>query len=869
MSVIDALKNEKVLLPVSSIEGATLTQNGSDLVISFGEGQEEIKVENYFVSAASELPAQLTLNDGTVISLDEIQSLIDAQALGNVAPAAGGPGAGGGTGGGAGFAANEQEGIGEGIGIDGLLEGTGLEFPEPVGGPDALTVEEEEEETVVVSEVPCEKEFETKVDAYRAAFRGQPEYDTPVDFVTYEDGEIVAGDSSSYAYLSEGEQQGNDKMDASTIEDGGETLIGDMYYESDYLSASLDIQTSNSKPGAFNDDITALQGTKVIVGDVYDDATRGYSSQNPTIDNDVHIYGSDTPSFSGNEANSMDDSLVGGANTEIIVGDIFQKTGGYRDGGEVDISASTYIDVESEEANNNRVSMNSDIIDGSASEKSQVLVGDAAIIGDQEGNDMSYGTPDMSLTADLYIYSSDGLTASNNEIRAFDDLIIGGNQSDLIAGDAFVANTGGDGGGDVEMDFTGDAGNNYGYPDRNNAEENNTFSGFNDVIDGRGGSDIISGDVIVTDLGSDYGQGVEVEMDIDAEFNTHDYYYYDNMYGDDFMYGGEADSAKNNTTRAYNDTIRGDDISETGEGYSDLLVGDVIAISEGWVDVSFDATLTDGMYGGYYGSGEMMPNTVDNGNRIEAWNDALIGGAGNDIMIGDALLVSGSGEATITIDVRGTGNTDDKSLFNDYLCAGDGDDILYGDFVGNYRINSGEQDGPYRYMPFNEDPNAIMFADTLHGNDGNDTLTGQLGDDTLTGGAGADTFRYEGSDDWNYDMYPPKFAKIGDGEEGEMVKIQPTVNNESVFISEGHDLITDFNAAEGDVIDLDTLFDNLGIEGNEDRASHVEIEGNVITIENLDNFSITVQGDDLPDSGLEDFTSDQLAQLGIVVSDVS
>ena len=71
------------------------------------------------------------------------------------------------------------------------------------------------------------------------------------------------------------------------------------------------------------------------------------------------------------------------------------------------------------------------------------------------------------------------------------------------------------------------------------------------------------------------------------------------------------------------------------------------------------------------------------------------------------------------------------------------------------------------------------------------------------------------------------------------------------------------------MIELDTLFDNLGIKGDDDRASRVEIEDNVITIENLDNFSITVQGDNLPDSGLDDFTSDQLAQLGIVVSDVS
>ncbi|RWH31997.1 MAG: type I secretion C-terminal target domain-containing protein, partial [Mesorhizobium sp.] len=57
----------------------------------------------------------------------------------------------------------------------------------------------------------------------------------------------------------------------------------------------------------------------------------------------------------------------------------------------------------------------------------------------------------------------------------------------------------------------------------------------------------------------------------------------------------------------------------------------------------------------------------------------------------------------------------------------------------------------------------------LNGGGGNDTLIGGLGQDTLTGGAGADTFKLDHLD----------------------IK----------------DLITDYNGAEGDKIDLTSLFD--------------------------------------------------------------
>ncbi|TIP38335.1 MAG: type I secretion C-terminal target domain-containing protein [Mesorhizobium sp.] len=61
--------------------------------------------------------------------------------------------------------------------------------------------------------------------------------------------------------------------------------------------------------------------------------------------------------------------------------------------------------------------------------------------------------------------------------------------------------------------------------------------------------------------------------------------------------------------------------------------------------------------------------------------------------------------------------------------------------------------------------------DTLNGGGGNDTLIGGLGQDTLTGGAGADTFKLD--------------------------HLELNIK----------DLITDYNGAEGDKIDLTSLFD--------------------------------------------------------------
>jgi len=134
------------------------------------------------------------------------------------------------------------------------------------------------------------------------------------------------------------------------------------------------------------------------------------------------------------------------------------------------------------------------------------------------------------------------------------------------------------------------------------------------------------------------------------------------------------------------------------------------------------------------------------------------------------------------------------------------------------------------------DENEILISgegsDTLFGRDGDDTLIGGEGDDTLVGGGGEDEYFFSNVE------------------------------------TDGHDTILGFNDAD-DTIDLDALFDELEI-APADRAELVEIDDGTITIDHADavDFSITVSGADLGDTGV-DYTSEQLALKGIIVSDES
>jgi hypothetical protein len=86
------------------------------------------------------------------------------------------------------------------------------------------------------------------------------------------------------------------------------------------------------------------------------------------------------------------------------------------------------------------------------------------------------------------------------------------------------------------------------------------------------------------------------------------------------------------------------------------------------------------------------------------------------------------------------------------------------------------------------------------------------------------------------------------------------------------DTITDFDfAIEGDTVDLDKLFDALGVDPA-DRAGDISISAGsdaVLTVTGNAGFSITFSGVDLGgDGNLGQFDAAALALKGIIVSDV-
>jgi Ca2+-binding RTX toxin-like protein len=125
---------QNVLLDIANADLVVFSQDGSNLVVTSIADGASIVLEGFFSQAGTDLPPQLTLSDGSVLTAADVTGLVEEFNPDLVAPAAGGPGAGGGTGGGASFGAYGDDGIGDGIGIAGLLDPTELGF----GGDDVI-----------------------------------------------------------------------------------------------------------------------------------------------------------------------------------------------------------------------------------------------------------------------------------------------------------------------------------------------------------------------------------------------------------------------------------------------------------------------------------------------------------------------------------------------------------------------------------------------------------------------------------------------------------------------------------------------------------------------------------------------------------
>ncbi|MFS2036836.1 calcium-binding protein [Polaromonas sp. CT11-55] len=203
--------------------------------------------------------------------------------------------------------------------------------------------------------------------------------------------------------------------------------------------------------------------------------------------------------------------------------------------------------------------------------------------------------------------------------------------------------------------------------------------------------------------------------------------------------------------------LAGDDIIEGGTG-DDELLGDGVNVLGGYGYTPAESHGSDFLDGGE-GSDRLLGYGKD---------DSLFGGAGNDLLWGDASGSALAGEYHGSDYLDGedgddtlTGNGKDDTLYggdgndtlfgdadesdlaaqyhgDDYLDGEDGNDVLFGD-GGNDTLYGGEGNDELQ-----GDALVAALAGQYHGNDyldgeaGNDLLFGNGGDDTLYGGDGND-----------------------------------------------------------------------------------------------------------------------------------
>ncbi|MES2667665.1 MAG: calcium-binding protein [Pseudomonadota bacterium] len=238
-----------------------------------------------------------------------------------------------------------------------------------------------------------------------------------------------------------------------------------------------------------------------------------------------------------------------------------------------------------------------------------------------------------------------------------------------------------------------------------------------------------------------------------------------------FFTGGAADNYI--VTLGGNDTASGNEGDDTIAGGDDQ---DSISGNNG-LDMLYGEHGNDtlrGQNGNDVLSGGLGNDLLDGG----AQDDVLSGGAGNDSMLGGGQNDTLSGDA---------GNdTVSAASGNDRLDGGIGNDSLLGG-TGIDTQSGGDGD------------------DSIFGQDGNDSLAGDSGNDLLNGGRNEDLLFGGSGDDVLLGAAGNDSLEGGDGFD----TLTGSVGDD-VFVfnstTAGLDVITDFDLATGDVIDLRGVF---------------------------------------------------------------
>uniref|UniRef100_UPI003D2438BF type I secretion C-terminal target domain-containing protein n=1 Tax=Aeromonas salmonicida TaxID=645 RepID=UPI003D2438BF len=247
-------------------------------------------------------------------------------------------------------------------------------------------------------------------------------------------------------------------------------------------------------------------------------------------------------------------------------------------------------------------------------------------------------------------------------------------------------------------------------------------------------------------------------------------------------------------------------------------------------------------------AGAILGTSINN----KPGSDRIDGGAGDDILFGDAVHfagINGEGYAAVKQYVAGklgAGSVTDAQVHDyisshasefdqssandkgDVLIGGEGNDILFGQGGDDFLFGGAGNDilfgGSGNDTLYGESGNDTLYGgsgnDTLYGGAGNDTLSGGLGNDILVGGLGNDILKGDaGADTFTWLQ--------GDTTGGTIAK----------------DYVVDFSRAEGDKLDLSDLLDHDGSHNQNDLKGLLSVfqdsEGVHLQVKESSSASVT------------------------------
>lgn len=373
-----------------------------------------------------------------------------------------------------------------------------------------------------------------------------------------------------------------------------------------------------------------------------------------------------------------------------------------------------------------------------------------------EGNDVLVGDVGnvlLSAQAGTAINAFGDAILQNISIVGGSDTLIGGNDNDSVYGDVQV----------MTLESLGGLANSTnGFGESSSTRIRGiTFQGGDDHLSGGNGDDVLVGDIGTLNFTAKSADTLGAEDFSFARISSQGAQLDQFFMGNDSLDGGNGNDTlvgdvgqinisaiaslaagldSGGGVRILSDYLQGGNDSLDGGNGNDSLYGDVQSI------VTFEhggiAPLVAGS----------VPGVTENGSEPFVafnWlmgNDQLIGGNGDDLLVGDVGTIS----TTLNGGLNGTSNIfsgasagegvfaiETRVFGNDYLTGGNGNDLLYGDSQSiNYTfqggVNVGTTISQVAAIGGALGVNYIMGADDLNGGNGNDTLVGDVGAFNMT-----------------------------------------------------------------------------------------------------------------------------------------